>query len=106
MSRLADAERLRRGRFDAGTGSAPADRVEYGAMSTRTPTVLLVDQDDAWREALADVLRTECRVLRAASGETALGMLTREEVDVLLVDLASRASRRSRRCASRERTST
>ena len=30
----------------------------------------------------------ECRVLRAASGETALGMLTREEVDVLLVDLA------------------
>ena len=50
--------------------------------------MLLVDQDDAWREALADALRTECRVLRAASGETALGMLTREEVDVLLVDLA------------------
>ena len=56
-------------------------------MSTRTPTVLLVDQDDAWREALGDVLRTKCRVLRAASGETALSMLTREEVDVLLVDL-------------------
>jgi two-component system response regulator HydG len=56
-------------------------------MSTRPRTVLLVDQDDAWREALADVLRTECRVLRAASGETALSMLTREEVDVLLVDL-------------------
>ena len=57
-------------------------------MSTRTPTVLLVDQDDAWREALAEALRTECRILRAASGETALSMLTREEVDVLLVDLA------------------
>ena len=75
-------------------------------MSTRTPTVLLVDQDDAWREALGNVLRQQCRVLRAASGETALGMLTREEVDVLLVDLVQPGIwAGSRPCASPARTS-
>ncbi len=66
----------------------PTNRVEYRRDVHRIPTVLLVDQDDAWREALADALRVDRRILRAASGETALGMLTREEVDVLLVDLA------------------
>ncbi len=56
-------------------------------MAPRPSTVLVVDQDDAWREALHHALRTEHRVLRAASGEAALGLLTREDVDVLLVDL-------------------
>jgi DNA-binding NtrC family response regulator len=56
-------------------------------MSSRPRTVLLIDQDDAWRESLASALRGDCRVLRAASGEAALGMLTREDVDLLLVDL-------------------
>jgi DNA-binding NtrC family response regulator len=51
-------------------------------------TVLMVGQDDGWREALVSALRVDCRVLRAASGETALGMLTREEVDVLLLDMS------------------
>jgi DNA-binding NtrC family response regulator len=57
-------------------------------MSSRPRTVLLIDQDDAWRESLAATLRADCRVLRAASGEAALALLTREDVDLLLVDLA------------------
>jgi DNA-binding NtrC family response regulator len=57
-------------------------------MAARQKTVLIVDRDDAWRDALADALRATCRVLRAGSGEAALGLLTREEVDVLLLDMA------------------
>ncbi len=55
---------------------------------SRPRTALLVGQDDGWRETLASALRTDCRVLRAASGEVALGLLTREEVDVMLLDMA------------------
>jgi DNA-binding NtrC family response regulator len=56
-------------------------------MTLRPRTVLIVDQDDVWREALMEQLRGEYRVLRAASGETALAVLMREDVDVLLVDI-------------------
>ena len=56
-------------------------------MSSRPRTVLLVDQDDSWRESMAEALRLGYRVLRATSGEAALGLLTREEVDVVLLDL-------------------
>ena len=56
-------------------------------MSSRPRTVLLVDQDDPWRESMAEALRLGHRVLRATSGEAALGLLTREEVDVVLLDL-------------------
>jgi DNA-binding NtrC family response regulator len=57
------------------------------SVSSRTPTVLLVDQDDAWREAVVAVLRSDFRVLRATSGESALAMLMREDVDAMLVDV-------------------
>jgi two-component system, NtrC family, response regulator HydG len=56
-------------------------------VSTRVPTVLLVDQDDAWREAVANILKADYRVLRASSGESALAMLMREDVDAMLVDV-------------------
>jgi DNA-binding NtrC family response regulator len=56
-------------------------------MANRPRTVLLVDQDEAWRESLAETLRLGHRVLRATSGETALALLTREEVDVMVLDL-------------------
>ena len=49
------------------------------AMS-RPRTVLIVDQDDGWREAVASALKADYRILRASSGESALAMLTREEV--------------------------
>ncbi len=56
-------------------------------MSTRVPTVLLVDQDDAWREAVAAALKADYRVLRASNGESALAMLMREDVDAMLIDV-------------------
>ena len=56
-------------------------------VSTSPRTVLVVDPDDAWRDALGAVLRPAYRLLRAGSGETALAMLMREEVDVMLVDV-------------------
>jgi two-component system, NtrC family, response regulator len=57
-------------------------------VTHRPRTVLVVDPDEGWREALARTLRPTYRLLRATSGETALAMLMREEVDVLLLDVA------------------
>jgi len=56
-------------------------------VSTRVPTVLLVDQDDAWREAVAAALKADYRVLRTSNGESALAMLMREDVDAMLIDV-------------------
>jgi DNA-binding NtrC family response regulator len=56
-------------------------------LSTRVPTILLVDQDDGWREAVAAALKADYRVLRASNGESALAMLMREEVDAMLIDV-------------------
>jgi DNA-binding NtrC family response regulator len=52
---------------------------------SKTRTVLIVDRDDAAREALATALRRDYRVLRATSGESALALLVREDVDVMLL---------------------
>jgi two-component system, NtrC family, response regulator len=54
---------------------------------SRPRTVLIVDQDDGWREAAASALKADYRILRASSGESALAMLTREEVDAMLLDV-------------------
>ena len=56
-------------------------------MSSRPRTVLIVDQDDSWREDVAASLKADYRILRASSGESALAMLTREEVDAMLLDV-------------------
>ena len=56
-------------------------------MSSRRKTVLVVDPDDQSREVLAQALRRDYRVLRAAVGGHAVEMLTREEVDVVLLDV-------------------
>jgi len=56
-------------------------------VASRPRTVLIVDQDDAWRQAVSGVLKSEYRVLRAASGETALAMLMREDVDAMLLNV-------------------
>ena len=52
----------------------------------RRKTVLVIDGDDAARERLAVPLRRDHRVLRAASGEAALGLMEREEVDIVVAD--------------------
>jgi DNA-binding NtrC family response regulator len=56
-------------------------------VSSRPRTVLIVDQDDSWREDVAASLKADYRILRASSGESALAMLTREEVDAMLLDV-------------------
>jgi DNA-binding NtrC family response regulator len=56
-------------------------------VSIRPRTILIVDDDEAAREALGAPLRRDYRLLRATSGEAALAILVREEVDVALVDV-------------------
>jgi two-component system, NtrC family, response regulator AtoC len=55
--------------------------------STRPRSVLVIDDDERTRQTLTDALRRGYRVLGAASGETALGLLMREEVDVVLLEV-------------------
>jgi len=50
-------------------------------------TVLVVDSDEASREALSGALRRDYRVLRTATGESAIHMAEREGVDVMLLDV-------------------
>jgi CheY-like chemotaxis protein len=56
-------------------------------VASRPRTVLIVDQDDAWRQAVSGVLKSEYRVLRAASGETGWRCLMREDVDAMLLNV-------------------
>jgi response regulator RpfG family c-di-GMP phosphodiesterase len=51
-------------------------------MSDRRKTLLIVDNDDAMRESLTGVLRRDLRVLRAGTGEGALQMMEKENVDL------------------------
>jgi DNA-binding NtrC family response regulator len=56
-------------------------------MSAKPKTVLIVDDDDGMRDTLASILKREYRVLRAASGEAALALLLKEEIDLILLDV-------------------
>ena len=56
-------------------------------MTERRKTVLIVDSDDAIRERLAAVLKHDYRVLKTASGESALSIMSKEDVDILLIDV-------------------
>ena len=56
-------------------------------MSHRPKTVLIVDDDEGMRDTLTAILKREYRVLRVASGEAALPVLNREEVDLMLLDV-------------------
>ncbi|MEW6322847.1 MAG: sigma-54 dependent transcriptional regulator [Acidobacteriota bacterium] len=50
----------------------------------RRKTIVIVDADDGGREALAGALKRDYRVLRAASGEAALGLMSRDDVDLVV----------------------
>lgn len=56
-------------------------------MSERRKTILVVDDDEGMRETLAAVLKRDYRVLRAATGETALQMMEKEDVKLMLLDV-------------------
>jgi len=56
-------------------------------MSDRRKTILIVDDDEGMRETLTAMLRRDYRVLRAATGEFALQILEKEDVDLMLLDV-------------------
>ena len=55
-------------------------------MSDRRKTLLIVDNDEVMRESLTGSLRRDLRVLRAGTGEGALQMMEKEDVDLMLLD--------------------
>jgi DNA-binding NtrC family response regulator len=56
-------------------------------MAERRKTVLIVDDDEGMRETLTAILRREYRVLRTATGESALQIVDKEDVDLILLDV-------------------
>ena len=56
-------------------------------MTDRRKTILIVDDDEGMRETLTAMLRRDYRVLRAATGEFALQILEKEDVDLMLLDI-------------------
>src|SRR4029077_19166586 len=56
-------------------------------MNPKPKTVLIVDDDEGMRDTLTAILKREYRVLRVASGEAALPVLTREDIDLVLLDV-------------------
>ena len=56
-------------------------------MNPKQKTVLIVDDDEGMRDTLNAILRRDYRVLRAATGEAALAILNREDVDLMLLDV-------------------
>jgi len=56
-------------------------------MNPKTKTVLLVAEDEKTRDRLSTILKRDYRVMKAGSGEAALTLLTREDVDLVLLDV-------------------
>jgi DNA-binding NtrC family response regulator len=56
-------------------------------MAIKQKTILVVDDDEGMRDNLLAILRKDYRVLRVASAESALPILNREDVDVILLDV-------------------
>ncbi|OFW30201.1 MAG: hypothetical protein A3G76_14380 [Acidobacteria bacterium RIFCSPLOWO2_12_FULL_65_11] len=56
-------------------------------MSHKPKTVLVVDDDEGMRDTLTAILKRDYRVLRVATGEAALPILSREDVDLMLLDV-------------------
>src|SRR6187549_3440738 len=56
-------------------------------MSDRRKTLLIVDDDEGMRDTLTAVLKRDYRVLRAATGEAALQMMEKEDIDLMLLDV-------------------
>jgi DNA-binding NtrC family response regulator len=56
-------------------------------MPPKPKTVLIVDDDEGMRDTLTAILKRDYRVLRVATGEAALPILNREDVDLVLLDV-------------------
>jgi DNA-binding NtrC family response regulator len=56
-------------------------------MNQKQKCVLIVDDDEGMRDTLTAILKREYRVLRVSSGEAALPILNRDDVDLMLLDV-------------------
>jgi DNA-binding NtrC family response regulator len=56
-------------------------------MIHKPKTVLIVDDDEGMRDTLTAILKREYRILRVGTGEAALPVLNRENVDLILLDV-------------------
>ena len=56
-------------------------------MSHKPKTILIIDDDEGMRDTLTAILKRDYRVLRVASGEAALPVLNRDDVDLVLLDV-------------------
>jgi len=56
-------------------------------MTHKPKTVLVVDDDEGMRDTLTAILKRDYRVLRVTSGEAALPVLNRDDVDLILLDV-------------------
>src|SRR5215472_3171422 len=56
-------------------------------MTQKPKAVLIVDDDEGMRDTLTAILKRDYRVLRVASGEAALPVLNREDIDLVLLDV-------------------
>jgi DNA-binding NtrC family response regulator len=56
-------------------------------MSERRKTVLVVDDDEGMRDTLTAVLKRNYHVLRTATGEVALQLMEKENVELMLLDV-------------------
>ena len=56
-------------------------------MAAGRKTVLVIDSQDEARERLSQTLRRDYRVIRAASAESGLALMDKEDVDVLVADV-------------------
>ena len=56
-------------------------------MSLKPKTLLIVDDDEGMRDTLTSTLKREFRLLRVATGEAALAVLTKDDVDIILLNV-------------------
>ena len=56
-------------------------------MNPKRKSVLIVDDDEGMRDTLAAILRRDFRVLRASTGEAALALMDKEDIDLMLLDV-------------------
>jgi DNA-binding NtrC family response regulator len=56
-------------------------------MPEKRKTILIVDDDEGMRETLTAMLRRDYRVLQAATGEFALQVIEKEDIDLMLLDV-------------------
>jgi len=56
-------------------------------MTHKPKTILIVDDDAGMRDTLTAILKREYRILSADTGEKALPLLNREDVDLMLLDV-------------------